>query len=543
MTKHFLTFLLIAALGSAAALAQDKTPPLASVKVQSLDALTSAARRLATELGAGNEWNPETELATALGSPKLVGVDRKKSWRLSLALSGPGGSPLIVLYVPVTDFEGFKNGLLDSSPLRGMGSKNELLKTGDYAAVVFRQGQAGESSAAQKQALGAGVPTPTAGAHLLEISLQPDEAARQQALGLLGIGRMGLIQALAGQKKTDGMPFNPAALTEIMGWYMDGIETLVRGLDRFEVQADLGERSIILGENITALKDSDLSRWFKPTETGLADLPTLLDPATSISFAAAIGPKPAFMPALKKIVRLSFQMQNQEIDEKMAGQIDQMLDTLAPMRFAGSVDWAKSLSMAGVYEFPGIGAKKAYDSFKKFFTDAMPAMTGTNKAYSSVVFKEAARKIGDVPVDRFSMTFNLDAPIMKMPGQREALEAMWGNGKMEIEYAIKGDRLYFANPEKMADVLNASPRSATKDEMTATPETAVVGRANILVLVKQMMAINPMIPAALKENAARLNTQGGDVRFRVNLDGRLSARADFPLTLLQAIRQFHEASR
>lgn len=543
MIKYFLTFLLIGALGSAVALAQDKTPPLASVKVQSFDALTSAARRLATTLGVGNEWNPETELATAIGSPKLAGVDRKKPWRLSLSLSGPGGSSLIVLYVPVTDFEAFKNGLPDSSLLRGGGSKNELLKSGDFAVVVFRQGQAAESSAAEKQALAAGAPTTTAGAHLLEVSLQPDEAARQQALGLLAIGRMGLIQAVAGQQKTDGMPFNAKALSEMMGWYVDGVEAFVRGLDRLDVQADLGDLSITINKKITAVADSDLSRWFKPTGTGLSDLPNLLDPKATVSFAAAIGPKPAFLPGLKKLVRLGFKMQNQEIDEKTAGQIDQMLDTLAPMRFAGSVDWAKNISMAGVYEFPGVGAKKAYDSFKKFFTDAMPAMTGTNKAYSSFVFKEAMRKFGDVPVDRFTMTFNLDAPMLKMPGQREAMEAMWGGGKMEIEYAVKGDRLYFANPEKMADVLNASPRSVTKDEMAATPETVIVGRANILMLVKQAMVINPMVPVALKESAARLNTQGADVRFRVNLDGRMSGRAEIPLTLLQAIHQLREAVR
>ena len=114
---------------------------------------------------------------------------------------------------------------------------------------------------------------------------------------------------------------------------------------------------------------------------------------------------------------------------------------------------------------------------------------------------------------------------------------------MEFDYATKGNRLYLANPDRMAALLEAVPRPQPRTGLGATGSTVLVGRANLLALIKQMIAVNPMLPAHLRENAERINPEGGDIRFRVNLDGGLSSDAEIPLKIFEAFRQFQGAEK
>ncbi|MBI4657856.1 MAG: hypothetical protein HY735_03220 [Verrucomicrobia bacterium] len=538
MNTRILSSLCLGALCCCAAVAQDKPQPLVQVKIRSFDALNANAKQVGSALGLSSDWDPGSQLARAIGSPDLAGVDRKRPWQFALAVPALGAPPLMALYVPVTDFEAFKKGLQESSLLGGRDNPNELFQSGEFGVVVFRLGQGGDLSAEDKQKVTAWASALDAGKNLIALAVQLDEATRQQALQGLGIGRMAVTQGLARQKRPEGVPFNPEAMAQLMGLYLDGIETVVKGLQRLEVQADLADQTFAISKTVQPLPDSELARWLKADGGGLANLANHLDAKAMFSMAGALGEKPAFMPLIKKLFRLSFQMQNQEVDEKLAGQIDRMMDTLAPMRFVGSGEFGKTFAFSGIYEFPKAGVKEAYATFKQFFTDAMPSLTGPNKAYSSSEFKEGFRKVGDISVDRFSMTMNLDAPMFKMPGQRETLERLWGGGKIEVEYAIKENRLYLANPDKMAASLESAQKPPPAAGLGATANTVFLGRANVLALIKQMATINPAIPASVREKFDRLNTESGDLRFRVDVDGRLSGRAEFPLKLLEAFRQF-----
>lgn len=531
--------LLIAALCGCTVVAQEKPqPPLVQLKIQSFDALNANAKRIATALGLNADVDPGAKLSEVIGSPDLAGVDRKRTWQLAVATKGPGALPLVALYVPVTNFETFKNGLKDSSLLKGGDKPNPIIQAGESAVVVFQFGQGGELSDDEKKKLSAWVPAAGAGSHLIDFGLQLDEVTRQQVLQALVMGRMIVSQSLGQQKLPAGVAINPQAMTQMIGLYFDGIDTLIKGLQRLEVQADFGAQAITFTKLVQPLPESELSRWFKASGGGVADLASQLDPRATASVAGAIGENPAFFPLLKKFTRVSFQIQNQEGNEKLAGQIDRMMDGLAPMKFVGSVDFGKGISYSGFYEFPNRGAKDVYASFKQFFTEAMPSLAGKGKPYSSFDFKEGHHNVNGTPVDRFSLALNLDAPMFKMPGQREALERMWNGGKMEFDYAVKASRLYLASPDKMTELLNAPARPAAASGSGATANTALIGRANVLALIKQMLAMNPMLAPQIKEKFERLNPQGGDVRFRVDLDGRLSSRAEVPLKMLEAFRHF-----
>ena len=42
-----------------------------------------------------------------------------------------------------------------------------------------------------------------------------------------------------------------------------------------------------------------------------------------------------------------------------------------------------------------------------------------------------------------------------------------------------------------------------------------------------------------REMVERINPEGGDIRFRVDLDRRLHVKMDLPLKILEAFRHFH----
>lgn len=538
MKKYLLVILTLAAFCGSAAVAQEKAQPLLRLKIQSFESLAANAKRVGVLAGQNSDWNPGALLSAAIGSPGLAGVDRTRPWQLAVAMKNPGALPLVALYVPVGDFEKFKSGLMDNTLLKGRDAGNPIFQSGEFAVVVFRFGQGAEIPGDDRQKLTNWSPARGGAQQLIELALQMDEAARQQALQAIAMGRMIMTQSITSQKPVAGIPYNPQVLAQIMGLYFDGFETVIKGLIRLEVQMNLSQQAITISKTVQALPNSDLAKMFKSAGGGLGEIANQLDPKATLSFAASIGEKPAFMPVMKKLIRLSFQMQNQELDDKTVNGIEQLMDTLMPMKFIGSVNFGKGATFSGFYEFPNGGLNEKYASIKNFLKDVMPSMTGTNKVYSAFDFKEAHHRSGGTTVDRLNMSINLDSPAFKMPGQKEAIEQFWKGGKMEIDYAAKGNRLYFASPEETSHILEAAPQPQASASLGATPNTAIIGRANILAFVKMAFGVNPMIPAAVREKFGQLNSDGADLRFRVDLDDRLSSRAEIPLKFLDVIRQF-----
>lgn len=521
-----------------AAKAQEAAQPLVQLKVRSYDALVANARKVATVIGVSTNLDLGKELAGSIGSPNLDGVDRSKPWQAALSLPALGAPPLAYVYVPVTNYERFRTGLLPTSLLRGMGAPNETFQVGQYAVIVLRFGQPGSLIPEEKTKATAWVPpAPAAAAPLVELALELDESARQQALQFVMIGRMGAAQAAAIQNLPAGAPVTGPDLAQMINMYLDIGEIALKGLRRYGVRLDVGESAITIMDTVDPLPGSELAQWLRPATVGVGEMANQLDPKSMVAVAGAVGDNPPFLPMLKKLVRLSFQMQSQPLDEKLANQFDQLMDTLTPVKAIGSVDLANGLSFGGYYEFPGTDAKQAYASIKQFFTNAMPLMTGTNKTYRAYEFKEGARQVGGVSVDRFGLTLNLDTPLLQVPGQKEALEQMWKGGKIEIEYAVKENRIYVGTPEKMAELLASPPRGQAATSFAATPNTVLIGRVNLLTLIKQGLALNPIVPPPLRASFERINPEGGDLRFRIDLDGKFSSRIEVPFKIFEALRQ------
>ena len=212
--------------------------------------------------------------------------------------------------------------------------------------------------------------------------------------------------------------------------------------------------------------------------------------------------------------------------------LDDLLAKMLPVVVTGSMDLKGKPSFAFRYRFPAAGAAETYAQLKRFMTNSLPAFVGKHKLYAAASLAEKHHTIDGVPVDRLSLTLNLDSPWLKMPGQKEQLQAFWPEGQMEFDYAVKGDRLLAASADRMKELLE--PGNAESDRPPAfklEPGTCLAGYLNLLGFMKQVLAANPAIPEAVKEKTARLDTQGTGLGFQLRLDNQMHSVATVPLKL------------
>ena len=454
---------------------QDQPRPLVQVRFQNLDAVIAGAGRIASAMGANpNLGDP---LSSLIGSPNLAGIDRQRPWGVAVS---SGDRQFAILYIPVTDFAAFRNSLLPSSPLvRASGAANPVFQVGEFAVAFDRRlpTDPQDLSPDEKQmAVAWAPPTAASGPPLVQIAVQIDETTRQQLLRSLSAGRTVIAQGPGPQPlppPPGAIPPVPApAGSQIMGPYFDLLETLAKALDRIEIQGEVSGQAIRISSRVHALPGSDLAKSFINTSPGIADIAGQLDPKPAISIAVAMGASPVGNQLLKRLLETNLQMQGAGLDEKAMSQYSRLVDSLAPLRFAASMDIGKGLASLGMYEFPGQDARQVYAAMMETTANVLPAMTGTHKPYSSVEFREGFRTVGDVPVSRVTTGLNLDQPALQAPGAKEILSLMFGGDKMAVEYAVKDGRLYVGSPDKMTEALGKisqtpPPQAATPPEVTA----------------------------------------------------------------------------
>ena len=173
-----------------------------------------------------------------------------------------------------------------------------------------------------------------------------------------------------------------------------------------------------------------------------------------------------------------------------------------------------------------------------FFTNAMPAWPGRQGLF-------IGRVQGRLPENwrhtrgpiQLELQFRFPR-VQNAFGQREAIERMWPGGKTEFDYAVKGNRLYLGNPDRMIGLLRSNSTHASSGRAGRTPNnTALVGRP--ISRVDQANAgPQPGDPRWGSGKSETMAPTPGTFRFRVDLDRRMSSRAEIPFKILEAIRQF-----
>ena len=158
------------------------------------------------------------------------------------------------------------------------------------------------------------------------------------------------------------------------------------------------------------------------------------------------------------------------------------------------------------------------------------------RCYSAATLVEKHETINGIPVDRLSVTLNLDSPLFKMPGQKEQLQMFYPDGKMEVNYAIKGDRLLSASADRMKELLSpGEAKAGAKSTLKPEKGTCLAGYVNVLGFVGRVLAGNPAVPQGAKDKLAKLDGQGAGIEFQVSMDDQMHAVARVPLKLFREL--------
>jgi hypothetical protein len=521
----------------AATAASGVEQPLVRLSVRSFSGFTNAVGQVVRNVAPDEKTDPGLELSKGLGMTNLTGLDIERPWEIALWYGGGGESPLVAIKAPVKDVAKFKENLSPDGPL-GAKAVEWIQLSNDVGLVVLRE--TGSLSEWEKSALEKWkAEAVTKPAPLVELKLSMNDSIRDQAIAALGFAKGAMGAAMAAQNSgTAGLP-NQAAILGILSAYFDAIDMFVAGLQNLNLRLDLSSDFLTVEELVTTKPGSDLAKELQaPKGEVTAQDMSLVGPDHVFSGAAYISAGPWLQKLMPKLIALGLQAQNSETNGPAVKELEDLSRKMLPVAVAGWADIKDKVAFAVSYRFPEGNAAEIYAQLKRFMTNGFQTFVGKDKMYSAVSLTEKDHTIDGVAVDRLSFTVNTDSPLFKAPGQKEALQMFWPNGKMEFDYAVKGDRLLVANAGGMKELLAPDAgKSNWKTALKPDKGTCLVGYVDLLGLISRVAAANPGIPEAVKDKMAKLNGQGTAVEFQLSVDNEIRYSARVPLKLFHELGQ------
>ncbi len=508
--------------------------PAVRVTVRSFDDLGKAINRVASAVNPNAQKDFAQVFSARLGFTNPVPFDTKRPWEIALWYEGAGSSPLLAIKGPITKVSAFKASLSLEGLLSKQGKEWNQLEHGLAAIILRPEDTFSESEAAALTKWKAEPIQPPKAT--FELSAWLSEPTRTQAKTMLGMGRAMLGQTVTSNPAFAATGANPTAMADMFNAYFDVLDTVVDGLQKLTLGLEVTPDAIICDKRVTAKAGTELAHWMQPPADHItaADV-TGLDPEALAAVAAYVGKDDSLVKLLQRFTVLGLQMQNGATNDLVCKDIAGMLAKMLPMKFSGSVNLKDMLTFSGAYTFPAGNAAEAYAVMKGFFNGSMKSMVGEGKVYSAATLAEKHHTLNGVSVDRFSMTMNLDNPMFKMPGQKAQLEALWPNGKIELDYALKDGKLLVASASgnQMRDLLDG--KFSHKGSIELEKTTCLAGYFNLLDAIKQLMQANPMMPDKVKERLAKLEPQKTAIEFQVSLDNQLHCTTRVPMKLFREL--------
>jgi hypothetical protein len=375
---------------------------------------------------------------------------------------------------------------------------------------------------------------------LVELEIQMDNNSRMVLGQGLAMIRGLLSQAMSAQPATPGLPGGPG-LSQALNDYLDLIETVVTGVDNLRIQADVNDQAIVFTKRLRPLSGSTLEAGLTAVPGGVESVAGQLHSSVPVAFAAAVGSTPISQQLVKALLGLTLQLSGAGTGNATANPVDQLVRAWMPMKVASSLDFADGLSYSAIYEFPGRNVSEVSMSLMQTLEASLPAMTGADKLYASTELQQNFRTLAGVSLNRLSLTFNQDQPLLQSPEIRQIMNLLYGGNRVEIEYGIKDERLFTGNPQGLTAALSATPPPAGAWP-DANPNTVLLGRVNLARLIRQVIS-NPAVPLPpeIKSRFERVSPEGTDILLRIDLDGQLHGRVELPLKLLEAFRVMNPA--
>ena len=510
-------------------------PPIATLTVKNHTELLATVSRIAEAARPGMGIASAAMLPAFLGAPEMAGVDPNRPWQAAAWSRATGGGSLAV-YVPVTDFDAFKAGLTPGI-LAGGRNENTVADKNGYA-VIFNPNKGGFTDDDRDKALNWKV-SPAKTDATINLYFAPDDTLKQMMLSGFRAGRekamQGMMKGLQAAPKNAA--FDPEAMGEIMNFYFSVIDTALAGFVQFNLSLSVTDEDIVIGKQISAAKGSDLARWFAPNPDGVAADINAVDWDSAMAFAVSVRSDPTLSSFIEKAMALGFKMQGIPQDSEQTQETMKLIKGMLPFVTAGSMSFDDNgMNFGGYYRFPDRKADDYSGKLIEFMDGMMKKQTGDDKMYKAYEYKKAVRTLDGVSIDRLSMTYNLDSPLLQAPGQKEQIQAMFPGGKAEVEYALANGKLFFTmGATKMENILKPpTAQNATPARVKAGPKTTFVGQMNLLTFVKGMFMQMPFSPLP-KQIVEAIDPAGTGIQTRVNQTGALDMEVRAPLKLIQSV--------
>jgi hypothetical protein len=515
--------------------------PLARVTIRSFSQLSNAVVRVVGAVAPEVKGKVGGQLTAGLGLTNMATFDPNGPWEMAVWQPGGSPKPLMALRGPIPDVKEFHSDLEPDGLLAKSGEDWVQLGKAS-AAIVFTAAdeQSDQEKAELKQWEGETIARP---AQTMELRLEPGAAAKAQFLPMLAIARMAVSQQMEATV-TNGV--NPKAFGDLFGLYFDGIETFVKGLHEFKLGVGVDADSLVLEESVSAEPDSDLARWIhKPAYPLRAEDVKGLTPDALASAAVTIDKTERMMQVMRKVVRLSMAMQSAETNQASMNEMMELVDISLPMRVWGSVFFKEHVEFSGAYRYPASSAAEVYGKMKPLLKQLVKTWAGHKKLYSAASFTEKASTVGHIPVDRFSLTVNLKSPLYRQPQQKKQIEAMFPNGKMAVDYALKDNELLVATPERMQGLIEGTSQPEERPAFRTDDATVAMGYLNVAQAIRHAFSVSAGLPQAhaIKERLAKLETKGTAIRFRLEMNRQARGEERMPLKLLEEIGSIKQASK
>ena len=489
----------------------------------------------------------------------LSSLDRTRPIGLAVWAELPAMAPQVALYLPVTGEEAFKNDFEAVPGMFGAMTPNLYLDSGyqtltlmpglpkELAESWSPAGFVSESAMESTQTFTKSAPS------LLRLRAHLSEGSVWRSQGLMGINmaRMGMTQAMSSENaQMKELGFDPAGFMQVMELYFKVGETLVRGFG--DAQIDIGSKgaALLVEEQLHGVQGSELADWLKGGEWtgGLAPLLQHTEASDVLKMAMAIGKSETIVQGYSQLIEASMKMQGVEGVEGLQELFTNVAMEFFPMRTGGGVSVNSdnsSLEWLFAYDFDGKSFDKLYPLLAKVVEAFKESgMVGPEKMYSGMEWKTASEKYAGVNIDRMTMELNEDSPLLKMPGQKEMLEFMYGGLKVTQDYAVLKDRYVGGSPSKLRHYIDEIQKGEVNaealeglqpDEATCLYVSANLGEIISKVVTMVAMANqgneDPGLDAVLKV----LSTQKDELQIKINLKDGLRAITSLPARTLGSL--------
>lgn len=529
---------LVTLLGAASVLAADSPPVL--VTIQSYEDLEADFKRVVNRLKPDSADEAWEEFRREMKIADLKGIDLTRPWQAAIWWEIAEETPGMSFRIPVLDFDDFRASL-EAVAESNSSEDISIQQVGGYANVWVE----GEDSpaAAAKERHDAWTPAQLrAPEKTIEVAVHFPEGIRQSVLQMIGMGKMAITGGLD-SLPDGGIPgMNPKALFELIGVYFEVVEMGIQGVKTLELHLGVEQEVLEIGKRVTAKVGSDLADWMKPADGSLESVLPFLNSEAAMAFAMQFDGNPAMMSTVKKLARLSFEMQGAKGDDPAIRELEKLLDAAVPMVFANSSDFPDGMQFDGVYRFPGRDVDAVYQMFVRYMNGPLQSQVGDKKMYKTLSWKKAHREVDGVSVDRFFMEMNWDSPMYRLQLQdaseqeREMVEKMREQfGKMELDMAQKGGNLFVGSPSRFDDLLRRGSADSPPSGIPFSPRTFAYGKVNAFKFMSMILTENPFLPEEAKRRFQDLDVDGTDIVFHVELDNAVQAQVAVPLKVFSTI--------